>query len=215
MPVQLTLLTASGSEIRSVWNDLPDQTFVLETTEPLTGLILDAAGWILKDPVGAVGLLDLDSDGVPDTLDNCPTTANAPQLDFDLDSFGDACDSDDDNDLLVDELDCAPTDPDQGVPGEVVSLTLQHAVGGATTLSWTAAERADSYEVSRGLLSQVGASYGSCLESGLLGLTRDDPDLPPVNDGYQYLVGARDSGCGGGGSTGTDSTATPRTSPCP
>ena len=79
----------------------------------------------------------------------------------------------------------------------------------------TAAERADSYEISRGLLSQVGASYGSCLESGLLGLTRDDPDLPPVNEGYLYLIGARDSGCGGGGSTGTDSADTPRTSPCP
>jgi aminopeptidase N len=215
MPVQLTLQTASGSEVRSVWNDLPDQTFVLETTEPLTGLVLDAAGWILKDSVGPLSLVDLDSDGVPDTHDNCTATPNSPQLDFDSDGFGDACDSDDDDDLLVDALDCAPTDPEQGVPGEVVSLTLQHVVGGATTLSWTAADRADSYEISRGLLSEVDASYGSCLESGLLGLTRDDPDLPPVNDGYLYLVGARDSGCGGGGSTGTDSADTPRTSPCP
>jgi hypothetical protein len=36
--------------------------------------------------------LDNDSDGVPDTSDNCPLNANADQADADMDGSGDACD---------------------------------------------------------------------------------------------------------------------------
>jgi hypothetical protein len=35
---------------------------------------------------------DTDGDGVPDTLDNCPTTASSDQTDTDGDGVGDACD---------------------------------------------------------------------------------------------------------------------------
>jgi hypothetical protein len=35
---------------------------------------------------------DLDDDGVPDELDNCPTTPNPAQEDADGDRVGDACD---------------------------------------------------------------------------------------------------------------------------
>jgi hypothetical protein len=45
---------------------------------------------------------DADDDGVEDAADNCPTTSNADQLNFDGDSKGDACDADDDNDGLAD-----------------------------------------------------------------------------------------------------------------
>jgi hypothetical protein len=37
-------------------------------------------------------ILDTDGDGVPDTTDNCDTTANPDQADFDHDGIGDACD---------------------------------------------------------------------------------------------------------------------------
>ncbi|MCG3125840.1 MAG: hypothetical protein CHACPFDD_00667 [Phycisphaerae bacterium] len=37
---------------------------------------------------------DFDGDGVPDTVDNCPTVANPDQSDTDMDGIGDCCDSD-------------------------------------------------------------------------------------------------------------------------
>ena len=54
--------------------------------------------------------IDSDGDGVPDTADNCPTVANAEQVDFDSDGKGDVCDSDDDNDGTSDDDDAFPFD---------------------------------------------------------------------------------------------------------
>ncbi len=53
---------------------------------------------------------DLDGDGIANSIDNCPAIANADQADFDGDGSGDLCDTDDDNDGINDELDCAPFD---------------------------------------------------------------------------------------------------------
>jgi len=61
---------------------------------------------------------DEDSDGVPDTLDNCYWDYNPTQSDSDRDGVGDACDGaddDKDDDLIQDWFDNCPTDynPDQ------------------------------------------------------------------------------------------------------
>ncbi len=58
---------------------------------------------------------DADNDGIPDSLDNCPTVYNPDQLDTDEDGSGDVCDSDDDNDGVPDISDNCPlaSNPDQ------------------------------------------------------------------------------------------------------
>jgi hypothetical protein len=43
--------------------------------------------------VSAPAIVDEDKDGIADSADNCPTTANATQTDTDHDGVGDACDS--------------------------------------------------------------------------------------------------------------------------
>ncbi|MCB1214322.1 MAG: thrombospondin type 3 repeat-containing protein [Deltaproteobacteria bacterium] len=48
--------------------------------------------------------LDEDRDLVPDVTDNCPNTFNPSQLDTDGAGAGDACDNDDDNDGLPDNV---------------------------------------------------------------------------------------------------------------
>ena len=53
---------------------------------------------------------DLDDDSILNQADNCPTNANTNQANFDGDSLGDACDSDDDNDGSADVADCQPKD---------------------------------------------------------------------------------------------------------
>ncbi len=52
---------------------------------------------------------DADADAVPDASDNCPTTANAGQADFNHDGKGDAC-QDSDGDGTLDAADCGPAD---------------------------------------------------------------------------------------------------------
>lgn len=56
-----------------------------------------------------------DADGVQDNLDNCPSMANADQVDTDNDGMGDICDPDDDNDGIPDFTDNCPLvpNPDQ------------------------------------------------------------------------------------------------------
>jgi hypothetical protein len=89
-------------------------------------------GGIVVDTGGGGSCSDSDGDGVPDTSDNCPATANSNQSNFDGDANGDVCDTDDDNDGLADgsepggcqfDSDCdndtisdGPNDPDSGGP---------------------------------------------------------------------------------------------------
>jgi hypothetical protein len=212
MPVDLTLVTTGGSEVRTVWNDDLDQDFVLDTTASLVDVLFDPDDWILKVAVHAVLLDDGDDDGVPDRNDNCPATANPTQADLDGDGLGNACDDDDDDDTIPDDTDCAPLDAEQGVPEEVAGLVLSAP---SATLSWNAAARADAYDISRGLLGGLPDGYGVCLEPLWPALSYTDADVPPLGDGFFYLVRGHDAGCGGGGPLGPDSTGTPRPSPCP
>ena len=72
---------------------------------------------------------------------------------LDGDAQGDACDPDDDNDGVVDSLDCAPFDP------AVSSAPLVGATLGwpsKSTLSWTAVAGAATYNTYRGTIPPSG-----------------------------------------------------------
>ena len=56
-------------------------------------------------PFVVAQFIDSDYDGVTDTADNCPNTANSNQADNDGDGKGDVCDPDDDNDGVADSSD--------------------------------------------------------------------------------------------------------------
>ncbi|PQJ80159.1 choice-of-anchor B family protein [Polaribacter porphyrae] len=80
---------------------------------------------------------DIDNDGIENSVDNCPETANPNQEDVDNDGVGDACDDfiDSDNDGVADNVDNCPqtANPDQkdtdgdGV-GDICDTTLSNKV---------------------------------------------------------------------------------------
>lgn len=67
-----------------------------------------AAGFDPKSNESHPPHADQDNDGIADKDDNCPSIANAAQLNTDNDALGNACDDDDDNDGIEDYLDNAP-----------------------------------------------------------------------------------------------------------
>jgi hypothetical protein len=80
---------------------------------------------------------DDDSDGLPDTADNCSAVSNIDQTDTDGDGEGDDCDADDDGDGLSDTeeqtLGTEPLNPDTDADGvidgdDVFPLDLQESV---------------------------------------------------------------------------------------
>jgi len=50
-------------------------------------------GYIYTDTSYVIFTVDVDADGVPDTVDNCPYTANSSQENYDGDATGDSCDA--------------------------------------------------------------------------------------------------------------------------
>ena len=56
-------------------------------------LVDGAYPWVFLSEVKFFGIADSDKDGVPNPLDNCPTTANPDQLDCNNNGIGEACET--------------------------------------------------------------------------------------------------------------------------
>ena len=148
----------------------------------------------------------------------CVDPAHADPCDDDGDGTGEACDADDDNDGVADPVDCAPLDSAQGRPPDPAPLLLSGT--SPTSLTWPVSLTADRWDVSRGLLSSLApANYGGCFADDLSQPAATDTSLPPVGDGWYYLVRGEDAGCGGSGIWGTNSSGSERvngnSSACP
>jgi len=208
MPIDLTLLTPSGSHVRTVWNGQPDEDFTLDTSEPVTGLLFDEKDWVLKASETPIVLPDADADGVPDRNDNCAGVPNPNQADGDHDGRGEACDNcpavanadqaDADGDGRGDPCDCAPADPTLwAVPPEVAGLRIE---ADRTSLTWgpTAQEAgpATVYDVLSGVVPELpvdGAASEICLASDLSTSAATDPTLPAAGRGLWYVVRGRNA----------------------
>jgi hypothetical protein len=127
--------------------------------------------------------VDTDSDGVGEVCDNCSATHNTDQADGDFDDEGDACD-------------CNSMDFTERRPRSLRRIDLAKTASGARVI-WTNTTAADSFSVSRGLLSTLGpGSYGSCLAEGVGRDGLDDDQLPPSAEAYFYLVQGYSAECG-------------------
>jgi NADPH-dependent curcumin reductase CurA len=102
---------AGGRSEGKVGNSrLDDELYLLDSSILGTNITVDYEGTTggqktdayIGVAVLSVLLEDADCDGIGDTADNCPFVANDSQEDFDKDGIGDKCDTDDDNDGLLD-----------------------------------------------------------------------------------------------------------------
>ena len=106
--VELEIFGNSGSLGSTIVNAASNGTFIgFESNEPIKRIEFLAPIGELIDNL-SFGTCDSDDDGIIDTEDNCPETANANQADYDYDGMGDACDDDDDNDGKIDTKDNHP-----------------------------------------------------------------------------------------------------------
>jgi len=53
----------------------------------------EIGSWLITDSLPELSEPDIDNDGIPDDIDNCPNIANQNQADSDADGIGDVCDN--------------------------------------------------------------------------------------------------------------------------
>ena len=165
---------------------------------------------------------DADGDGICGNVDNCPTAANANQLDTDGDGLGDACDPDDDNDGTTDGSDCAPLDVSNAAPPPV-GKTLLWATGSKTTFNWTAVAGASNsapvnrHQVYRGTTSVLhGGTYNHTCFTTTTTTTATDTAVPtPSGNAYYYLVSQKNACKEGDLGKRSNGAVRPNTTPCP
>ena len=114
--------SAAATAVRDVVVTVPTaNTIPIAETTMMGSTTGDAQPGFINTTITKTGSLasltagDQDGDGVGDSQDNCPTTSNADQLNTDGDGEGNVCDSDDDNDSVLDSNDAFPLDVSETV----------------------------------------------------------------------------------------------------
>jgi hypothetical protein len=162
---------------------------------------IDRQDWILKESRSLVPLSDATADGVPDGVDNCVGDANVLQ---------------DDSISTVPGTSAIPMTTNDGLAMSPIALpTMGPRVSRDSSTRWSSVAsmrargfvgrgaRAESHDVQRGTLSALSVGdYGTCFASPVATTDIDDLEVPIADDGFFYLVGGYDAGCGGHGSIG-------------
>ena len=119
--VKLSNCTSAGPGCLRTWNHwmgaLPDATILaVHLNQGSNNPYVDGRADLLTLTTTTASttwdfeIVDPDGDGFGSSVDNCPSVANASQVDNEGDGVGDACDADDDNDNVPDTADnCAMT----------------------------------------------------------------------------------------------------------
>lgn len=113
-----TTITSYSSDSFGSWTNLSEPIpSAAKTSDTRVRWWQDASGggqqFAIDDVEVTADLPDADGDGVADSQDNCPETANPEQADQDNDGVGDACD-DSDGDGYLDASDNCPNTPNTG-----------------------------------------------------------------------------------------------------
>ncbi|MFK7885568.1 MAG: DUF4832 domain-containing protein [Gammaproteobacteria bacterium] len=112
-------------------------------------------------------ITDVDGDGVDDAVDNCVAQANADQRDTDSDGYGNRCDADFNNDLIVNVVDLGLLRVDFFATGDLDTDLDGDGVVNAVDLGILRS----LYLQPLGLVSVVPGSYDRALRNPLKGFT--------------------------------------------
>jgi len=181
------------------------------------GLLLEDGEHIIFEIPASIQSNDTDSDGVPNSTDNCVSMYNPGQTDYDGDAVGDACDNcddaynapsdcdgnpgtppaqcDADSDGIGDLCDCSPNNAVNPPPGEIGSTLAVTRNGGQTQVSWDPVPVVFRYHLYRGYLTQ-GAPWAynqQCLFGSLQSPSASDALDPQPFKAFYYLAS---SACG-------------------
>jgi hypothetical protein len=134
---------------------------------------------------------DVDSDGIPNAMDDCPNVADPMQYDEDGDKVGDVCDpcpvssnnTDGDGDGVGD--DC---DPNAAVSGDKIvlfdGLNQGLPVGWTSTGSWTAVQGGLSVTVNAGVDATITSPFTVDSTSMVAAAFVPDNNVPDSNAGF-------------------------------
>jgi hypothetical protein len=165
----------------------------------------------------------IDEVNVDSCDDNCQFVPNPSQVDADFDGEGDLCNSDDDDDGILDDLDNCPlipnaTQPNSDgdsagdscdcskhnssltvIPPQVGSTLKLEQDSGTTTLRWTRGFQGFLSNVYRGTF-QTGEAWAydtNCFDENSPDTETVDSAMPPLAGGFYYLIAGRND-CGEG-----------------